>query len=156
MRIVCDIDGVLADVRKHVEEHLLEKNDWKTYFEHTLEFPVIPTIRSLLYTLDGKPHHETYLVTGRPESNRVLTELWLQSVGIGPGVFLRHLLMRASGDSRPTWDVKMDIIRRLNPDLIIDDDPAVIEVAVKEGFTVLQVHGFRCTSNDYVPFKKVE
>lgn len=154
MKIVCDIDGVLADVRKYVKEYLLEGSDWKTYFSHTEEFPPIPSMIELLYALKSRPSREVLLVTGRPESNRESTEKWLKK-NLYYKFLPKDLLMRPSGDSRLSYKVKMDTLRDLKPDLIIDDDPAVVKAATKEGFIVLQVHGFRATKNDNVPFKEV-
>ena len=60
-------------------------------------------------------------------------------------------LMRKDGDFRHTYEIKMEWFRELKPDLIIDDDPAVVEAAAKEGFIVLQVHGFRLNGGDATP-----
>ncbi len=145
MKVIFDIDGVLADVRKFVVEYL--PHDWKEYFSHTEEFPCILPMVALLCSLQSKPYHEVYLVTGRPESNREATEKWLRKNSLAYGT----LLMRSNGDSRPTCEVKIQWYREIRPDLIIDDDPAVVEIATKEGFKVLQVHGYRATLNDMIP-----
>ena len=63
--------------------------------------------------------------------------------------------MRTNGDIGPTESFKMNIIRKLKPDLIIDDSPEVVEAAMKEGFTALQVHGFRTTKRDQIPFQEI-
>ena len=150
MKITCDIDGVLADVREYVKVHLIGKGDWKAYFSYTREFPVIEPMLELIRIL--RVSNDVYLVTGRPQSNRALTEAWL-SCNLSPNIPMDKLLMRPKGDSRSPCDIKMEWFRELQPHLIIDDDPAVIEAATKEGFVVLQVHGFRCTKNDYTPFE---
>ena len=147
MKVAFDIDGVLADVREFVVAYL--PHDWKEYFSHTEEFPCILPMASLLYALTEEvyPSHCTYLVTGRPESNREATENWLRKNSLAYGT----LLMRRNGDSRKTCEIKLQWFREIQPDLIIDDDPAVAEMATKEGFIVLQVHGYRVTSNDLIP-----
>lgn len=149
MKICCDIDGVLADVRPFVEEYLIEKNDWNEYFKHTEEFKPIPAIKTLLHSLRFFDYNEVVLVTGRPESNRKQTANWARDcLGLLPNY---RLHMRKDGDFRHTHEIKMEWFRELKPDLIIDDDPLVVEAATKEGFIVLQVHGFRITDNDMTP-----
>lgn len=144
MKICCDIDGVLADVRPYVEKYL--PHDWDEYFKHTEEFKPIPTIVRLVNTL--RASHEVYLVTGRPNDNRAKTEKWIQDNILTPEWYgYCGVLMRKDDDFRPTHEIKMEWFRKLKPDLIIDDDPAVVEAATKEGFIVLQVHGFRATGN---------
>jgi len=154
MRICCDIDGVLADVREYVIKYL--PHDWKTYFSNTEKFPIIGPVASLLYSLSINPNHEIYLVTGRPESNRNYTMLWLLHRLPICDIPSPYILMRPDSDYRPTHEIKLEWFKELKPDLIIDDDPKVIEVALKEGFIVLQVHGFRVTENDMVPENYLE
>jgi hypothetical protein len=149
--VACDIDGVLADVRRYVEEYLLDKNDWNAYFEHTLDFPPILSMVNLLCLLRGIPGNEICLVTSRPESNRELTEKWLTDTLLF-SVPAWKLLMRPNDDLRSAFEIKLDWFRKLLPDLVIEDDPEVVDSATKEGFLVLQVHGFRATKNDLIPF----
>jgi len=157
VRVACDIDGVLADVREHVEKYLLKGNDWRTYFKHTSGFPTIREIGRLVSSLYLQ-FWDVYFVTGRPESNRGSTEDWLSKT-ILPGLWFPYslkLLMRPEGDVRATSDIKMEWFRKICPDLVIDDDPKLIQIATGEGFVVLQVHGFRCTDRDQVPFEEVK
>ena len=151
MIICCDIDGVLADVRPYVTKYL--PHDWKTYFTHTEEFTVISPLHRVCVDLYSKGFDEIYFVTGRPESNRNATRKWLDR-RILPGALFYydgHILMRPNSDHRPTCEIKMEWFRELKPDLIIDDDPEVVKAATEEGFIVLQVHGFRTTSEDAIP-----
>ena len=154
MIICCDIDGVLADVREPVKKYLLGgKKDWSAYLASAEGFPVILPMSALLCALAAKSYHEIYLVTGRPESNRRLTLLWLQKKV--PILYLPPvvLLMRPDNSSLSshTCDIKMQWFRELKPNLVIDDDPEVVEAATREGFIVLQVHGFRVTSKELIP-----
>ena len=149
MEVIFDIDGVLADVRKFVVECL--PHDWKEYFSHTEEFPCVLPLVALLCSLQSKPYHKVYLATGRPESNRVATENWLRKELPACRVPSHLLMMRRNNDSRTTCEIKMQWFRDIRPDLIVDDDPEVAEAATKEGFVVLQVHGFRATKNDWIP-----
>lgn len=147
MIVACDIDGVLADVREYVDEYL--PHDWKAYFAHTKKFkPIIP-IAELLHCYNKS--HTTYLTTGRPESNRNLTLSWLHDQYPELNISSQTLLMRPDRDQRSGTEIKMEWFRDIKPDLIIDDSPEIVEAAIKEGFTILQVHGFRATPKDMVP-----
>lgn len=55
------------------------------------------------------------------------------------------------GDLGRGCEVKMEWFSHVKPDLIINDDPEVVEAAIKEDFTVLQIHGFRETGVELVP-----
>lgn len=149
MKICCDIDGVLADVRPYVEKYL--PHNWKTYFSHTHAFQAIEPLFALLYSLQEQAHDIT-LVTGRPESNRNLTERWLKDYYGFP----LPILMRKDTDHRSTCEIKLEWFRWIRPDLIIDDEPTVVKTATDEGFVVLQVHGFRCTEKDSIPTNYLE
>ncbi len=150
MRIACDIDGVLADVRYYIYNYLLTNRDWDTYFTHTLSFPEITPMVLLVDSLLDVPSNEVYFVTGRPESNRELTEKWLKDV-LPNYCKSAKLLMRPNGDRSRASKIKLDWFRQLQPSLIIDDDPEVVETVTRNGFVVMQVHGYRATNTDMVP-----
>ena len=145
MVIVCDIDGVLADITEFY--HLIP--DWDEYYKHTLDMLPIHEMIMLVSSL-ARGGHKVIFVTSRPLSDKSKTVAWL----------MRHvrpcdplsLLMRPVGDIRPSAELKMGIIRELKPSLVIDDDPEVVEAARIAGFTVLQVHGYRMSATDSIPY----
>ena len=145
MRICCDIDGVLADVREYVSKYV--PHDWKTYFSYTRKFEPILPIAELAHR--WSQHFQLYLVTGRPESNRTLTEEWLR--GQLPELRYDNLRMRPDDDHRSGTEIKLEWFKELKPDLIIDDSSRTAEAATKAGYVALQVHGYRTTENDFVP-----
>lgn len=134
-------------------------SDWDEYFRHTSDFLPIPATVQLVKSL--RVYCTVILITGRPESNRKLTEAWLDKVFGHQDYWYGHLKMRTDGDPRPTYQIKIAEAKEtqklfqdhnLNePILVIDDDPEVIEASLKEGFTVMQIHGYRCTPRDNVP-----
>lgn len=143
--VICDIDGVLADIRGF--HHILP--DWEEYYKHILEFPTIPEVVMLVDSLILGGHRVVFL-TGRPLSTNPDTLLWLtRSV---PNLDTIEVKMRQEGDFRPTIDIKLEVIRELRPSLVIEDEPKAVKVLKDEGFTVLQVHGYRATEEDYVPY----
>lgn len=154
MKICCDIDGVLADVRDYVEEYLngQKKKDWKQFYAKVPDFPYILPMTILINNLISVGH-DVFFITGRPETVREETLKWLNvSFPVRHG----HLIMRpAKGASHlHTHEIKMVHYLRIQPDMIIDDDPDVIE-AIKDSelhdIPVLQVHGFRTSSKDNYP-----
>jgi hypothetical protein len=151
MRVLCDIDGVLADPAKEVVEYLHKNDrwDWDEYYKHTLELPPIPFMIAIVKQLLSDTANEVIFVTGRPESNRELTTTWLRNA-LGQNSF--QLLMRKTGDwERPNWELKLEECLRLVPDLVIEDEPRAVVSLMNAGFKILQVHGYRITKQDYRP-----
>ncbi len=145
MLICCDIDGVLADVRSYT--YMLP--NWDEYFTHTLEFPPIPGMITLI---DGliRIGHNVVFVTGRPESNRSHTVIWLRNHVLN--LYHPEVRMRRYDDPRQSFEIKLEAIREIGPSLIFEDEPRAVEAMKAEGFTVLQVHGYRYSGEDNVPF----
>ena len=146
--IVCDIDGVLCDPVKWVEKCV--PNNWKEYFSHTLEFkPIVPII-DLMYILHG--YYSIHLVSGRPESNRELTLIWLGE----HFTCWDALNLRKDGDPRPTYKIKLEWYSNIKPKLIFDDDPVLVRAAKNAGYLVVQPHGYRLLRaeniGDGIPF----
>ncbi len=145
MIVGCDIDGVLTDVKDFY--HILP--DWDEYYKHTLELPAIPEVVMLVNSLllGG---HKVVFITGRPLSTEQATKLWLRK-NI-PSLHHPDVRMRENMDFRPTVDIKLEVVRELKPSLMIEDEPKAVEAMTAEGFTVLQVHGYRLSYEDSVPY----
>lgn len=147
MKICCDIDGVLADVREEVRAYL---PDWKEYFKHTGDVVPINQVCQLIGGLIARGHL-MYFTTGRPESIREDTIGWLRR-HVNMSISDSQMLMRVDGDHRKSFKIKIGHFMNIQPDLIFEDEPAVVDMAVKAGFTVAQIHGYRITEHDGVPF----
>ncbi len=145
MLVCCDIDGVLADITEFY--HILP--DWDEYYKHTSDMAPIPEMIMLVTSLvrDG---HKVIFITSRPLSDKSKTVAWLM-LHVRPCDPL-SLLMRPIGDTRPSAEIKMKAIQELRPSLMIEDDPEVVEAARAGGFTVLQVHGYRLSALDSIPY----
>lgn len=151
MKIVCDIDGILADSQASADKYLnIEKPDWDTWYGITDKIPPIElmckAMRSLCFT------DWVTFVTGRMNKNRYRTSKFLRN-HIG-----RHyhytLVMRKNGDFTEASKFKLDICNRIKPDLVIEDEPDTVKKLTEAGYKVLQLYGYR-DSNQHSDHQKV-
>lgn len=138
--ILCDIDGVLADITHRL--HFIKdkaKADYAAFYGASMaEDKYIEAGEALLQRLVGfhcvsNLKTDYILITGRPERTRSLTQLWLQHYGV---MFNNDtdILMRQNGDLRPASVVKVEKATKYiaehpeyNDVWLIDNDPSVIE-----------------------------
>ncbi len=131
---VFDIDGVLADVTHRL--HLLQGRPqrWERFFAAADRDPLlaegVARLRAALVD------HDVVYLTGRPERTRRLTQRWLARHGLPTG----PLLMREDADYRPARWMKAEALRELGESRqvvsVLDDDPAVVEHLVADGWPV--------------------
>ena len=132
--VVIDIDGVVADVRHRL--HFLDRKpkDWQGFFAAATNDGLLQVGADFARTASSS--HLVVYLTGRPEHLRKTTQAWLTEHGLPEGT----LLMRRDGDHRPAVMVKLSHLRRLQRDvavdLVVDDDPLVIEAVEEAGFAV--------------------
>lgn len=155
MIIVSDLDGVVIEPGGYITQYLAARTapDWGGYFEHTLDFAPIPAMITLIECLVERGD-EVHLVTGRPESNRILTTRWLQENTRLKSVQCPvSLHMRPNGCYLKGAEYKLGVCKEIEPDLIFDDELDTVELLKAYGYTVLHVHGHRTetTRSDRVP-----
>jgi hypothetical protein len=132
---VFDIDGVVADVRHRLKYVERKPKNWFAFFAAAKRDDPHPEGLELVtrYAAD----HEIVYVTGRPKHLRADTEAWLDRNGIGG----HELIMRPGGDRRPAAVVKVELLRALSQDrvidLVVDDDEKVIKAVAAAGFPTL-------------------
>jgi hypothetical protein len=142
---IFDIDGVLADVRHRL--HYLETTpeDWDAFFAAAAADPALTHGVSLAH--DYAARSELLYLTGRPERTRQLTGNWLARQGLPPG----KLLMRPDHDRRPAALFKREQARALGRtreiEVLIDDDPAVVDLLTAAGIPVRLA--------DWLPYTRV-
>lgn len=135
--VIVDIDGTIADVR-HRLHHIKgpKKKNWKAFFEAMdRDTPLKPMIRQV-HSLEKE--HDIIIVTGRPEHYRARTARWLKKHGIR---YMR-LFMRPSGDHRPDYTVKSEVLREFKKGqivLAIDDRGPVCDMWEKNGIHCIRV-----------------
>lgn len=167
--IICDVDGTLADGthrQHHVTTHHTEptcrgkeyvwvaghcsscgvakpSKNWKAFHDEvsadTLIEPIARLLKNLTEGAEG-PRYNILIVSGRWIGDRCGkdTEDWLDWYGIP----YSHLFMRNTGDSRPDFEVKREILELLPIDRIayvLDDRDQVVKMWREAGLTCLQV-----------------
>jgi len=135
--IIFDLDGTLSD-SSHRIHFLKEKpKNWPAFFDAGAKDPPHDYVVKLCNALQGV--YRVIICTGRPDSHRVMTELWLKQNGV---VYL-HLRMRKTGDYRPDDILKkemLDDIRKFwNPIFAVDDRPSVVAMYRSNGVPVFTV-----------------
>jgi phosphoglycolate phosphatase-like HAD superfamily hydrolase len=132
--VVLDIDGVLADVRHRLHYLARRPKDWSAFFAAAEHDDVLEV--GAQFARQAASTHEVVYLTGRPERLRAATQAWVELHRLPAG----RLVMRPDGDHRPSASVKLRELRRLRRnaviDLLVDDDPTVIEAARAAGFAV--------------------
>ena len=132
--VVLDIDGVLADVRHRLKYLATRPKNWEGFFAAAKNDQVLEV--GAEFAQQAAATHEIVYLTGRPERLRAATQSWLDTHLLPAG----RLVMRPEGDRRPSAVVKLYELRRLRREstveLLVDDDPSVIDAARAAGFTV--------------------
>ncbi|SOD73828.1 hypothetical protein SAMN05892883_3040 [Jatrophihabitans sp. GAS493] len=131
---VFDIDGVVADVRHRV--HFLEgrSKNWPGFFRGAHLDPLLEEGRALVTDLAGR--HDIVWLTGRPDWLRRVTLDWL----IAHDLPADELYMRTEYDFRPAPQLKLDVLRRLQPREVaafVDDDADVVAAALAADFPAI-------------------
>ena len=138
MIVIFDLDGTLAD-DGHRQHHLeASPQDWDAYYAAApADAPIWPVIRTMAAL--QRLRHNVEIWTGRPESQRSSTTLWLERHGIGTsGLRLR---MRPDRDYRPANEVKGEwlVEVRRPPDLVFDDRSKCVRWWRERGILCMQV-----------------
>ena len=104
--ILCDIDGTVAN-NEHRQHFLKNKKDWKGFFDDMInDIPIHNVINKVIEEKNaGK---EIVFITGRPESYRNVSMVWLSKYFS----FNFGLLMREDKDQRNKVIVKKDIFEK--------------------------------------------
>ena len=132
--VVFDIDGVLADVRHRLHYLATRPKNWEAFFAAAKNDQVLEV--GAEFAKRAAATHEIVYLTGRPERLRVATQSWLDEHQLPAG----RLVMRPADDRRPSAVVKLHELRRLRRmstvEMLVDDDPSVVDAARAAGFTV--------------------
>lgn len=143
--IIVDIDGTIADATHRL--HLLpapspdgtfdpKAPTWGDFYKDAhLDSPIDEIVR-IIHGMDVP----VIICTGRDESNRMVTEAWLETHGVP----YLHLMMRAAGDRRQDDLIKKDMLDKIlemgyKPLFALEDRSRVVKMWRANGIRTLQV-----------------
>ena len=124
--ILCDIDGTVAN-NEHRQHYLKNQKDWKSFFDEMVnDIPIHDVINKIIEEKnEGK---EIVFITGRPESYRNTSMIWLSKYFS----FNFSLLMREDKDHRNKVIVKKDIFEKKfsigEISYVIDNDKELLKL----------------------------
>lgn len=102
--VIVDIDGTIAHVGDRLKYLKQSPKDWDKFYESCFDDNPIEEIIDLLKSISHK--YQFVFCTGRRESVRQQTEMWLDKHGL-KGM----LLMRPNNDYRHDTEVKPELLK---------------------------------------------
>jgi len=134
--VIFDIDGTLADVSERVHHLRKTPKDWDAFFQGMAQDRAIRSMVRLCNLLHAAGI-KIILCSGRNESHRAETVLWLARQGVN----YHELRLRRDGDFRSDVVVKREMLRGINRRrvlFVIEDRSRVVEMWRAEGLVCLQ------------------
>ncbi len=137
--ILVDMDGTLSDgsARLHFIESL--PKDWDSFFAEGINDPLYPKIERLVRDAISE-NIDVVIFTARPFSNYDVTKKWL----ISKNIKYKSISMRNTGDRRPDYITKKDMLNRIirkydgkRPLYAIDDKHDVLEMFRKNNVQII-------------------
>lgn len=127
--IMCDIDGTLALMNN--------RNPYIPDTTDSVNTPIVNIVNTSYWLHDDT----VFLLSGRSEDYREITEKWLKDNDIA----YDYLLMRESGDNRPDEIIKKELYENHIKDkyyirFVLDDRDKVVKMWRDEGLLCLQVY----------------
>ena len=135
MFIVFDLDGTLAGTSHRVHFLEQEPKDWESFYAACVDDEPIGPIWRLYLSLE-KDRTSLEIWTGRPDTYKDVTELWLWNH------LMRYdkLRMRKEGDFRSDIEVKSEWLRDSGkPDLVFEDRSRMVQWWRSQGVICCQV-----------------
>lgn len=147
--VIFDLDGTLANVEHRLHHVRRTPPDWDAFFAACGDDPPNEPVVGLFEMISRSNAYATpgvtpFIVSGRPESTREATALWLTRQGIYDWNY-EALLMRPDGDHRPDHVLKAEILANIRgqgyePLFAVDDRPSVVRM--------WRAHGVPCFACD--------
>lgn len=142
--ICVDMDGTLVDVTKL--RHYVEgyNKDYDAFHTLSSEAPPIEwVVNDIRRWFLRKSMPTIFVVSARQEKYRALTEAWLEK----QYVYYHYLMMRPTGDYRPDYDVKQEILDKIQASYTVvhayDDNPSTYKLWLERGIPTTIVPGWK-------------
>ena len=135
---IFDVDGTLANVDPYLHYVRGSNRDYDAFHEASIDaLPNMEVMQMLNNAVSDK--HAILVVTSRKEKWRGLTSMWLAINNARS----HALFMRADNDNRPDYDVKKDILNKINNYWTVvhavDDNPSVIKLWEENGIPTTKI-----------------
>lgn len=140
--VVVDIDGTIAKVGDRIKYLQQEPKDWDAFYADTFQDEPIQPIINLVCSMN-RDNYEIVFCTGRRESCRRVTSLWLYKYIMIEG-FECDLFMRPNKDHRHDTILKPELLAKAGITVndvafILEDRNVMVQKWRELGFTCLQV-----------------
>jgi uncharacterized HAD superfamily protein len=124
---IFDVDGTLANVDPYLHLVRGSSRDYDAFHEASID--ALPNIEVVEMLNDAvADNHAILIVTSRKDKWRGLTSMWLAKNNLRS----HALFMRSDEDNRPDYEVKRDILHKINNHWkvlhAVDDNPNVIRL----------------------------
>ncbi len=145
--VIFDIDNTLADISHRLHYLQSKKKDWNSFYEAMINDKPILEIFEVLNALINSSCYAVVFSTGRPEKYRDQTLCWLSRYLTDNFCITgQELYMRKSGDYRPDYVVKEELLDQIIddnagilPSLVFEDRQQVVDMYRQQGIRVMQV-----------------
>jgi phosphoglycolate phosphatase-like HAD superfamily hydrolase len=149
-RVICDLDGTLANLDHRLPLIKKEKPEWESFFEQSVTDIPNQWCVDLLSALFNSGY-TVEIVSGRPFDDT--TKNWLETHGIK-----YHALWLLGDRKTPDHILKMEWLRnqitKENIAFVIDDRQKVVDMWREEGLVCLQCNSWEEYKRDYGPREK--
>ena len=135
---IFDIDGTLANCDHRLHYVKNKPKNWDAFYSECMGDHVIWPVAEMLELF--RKNYIIYIVTGRPERNRDLTELWLNNNKI----YFDKLIMRGDRDFRKSPDYKSSVCDTIEAEgnkifLAVEDREDCINIFINRGIYTFNV-----------------
>ena len=135
---IFDIDGTLANCDHRLHYVKNKPKNWDAFYSECMSDHVIWPVAEMLELF--RKNYLIYIVTGRPERNRDLTELWLNNNKI----YFDKLIMRGDRDFRKSPDYKSSVCDTIMAEgnkifLAVEDREDCINIFINRGIYTFNV-----------------
>lgn len=135
---IFDIDGTLANCDHRLHYVKNKPKNWDAFYSECMGDHVIWPVAEMLELF--RKNYLIYIVTGRPERNRDLTELWLNNNKI----YFDKLIMRGDRDFRKSPDYKSSVCDTIEAGgnkifLAVEDREDCINMFINRGIYTFNV-----------------
>lgn len=135
---IFDVDGTLANVDPYLHHVRGSNRDYDAFHEASIDaLPNVEVVEMLNNAVADQ--HAILVVTSRKDKWRGLTSMWLAKNNLRS----HALFMRADEDNRPDYEVKKDILHKINNHWkvlhAVDDNPSVLQLWQEHGIPTTKI-----------------